>query len=204
MKRRIRPAAEEYSDAYYTIFFVIMWYTTIIKGLLEDFDYTLIIFYLVGLLPIYKIYTVVSRAYVCRKERKYAIQYNHKFNGMIKSVQYQRLYDDERDRDSLRNYYCLNIEVYDHEINQTYMITSEPYSKPIQRYLSSPQVIVYIDESGWKYYIEDFRYKTSFRDKGLIDEEPEGFRKRKWHIIYRIVRTIILIMIFLTFLSTIF
>ena len=59
-------------------------------------------------------------------------------------------------------------------------IRSQGYTKPIHRYLRTPNVTVYIDQSGWNYYLEDFEWKTSRKEPDILlfreeFDESEGF-----------------------------
>ena len=65
------------------------------------------------------------------------------------------------------SWYYLEVQVMDPNTGLVRSIISDPYHFPPQRYLASPMVDVYIDESGWHPVIDGFQLKQRRSDPDI-------------------------------------
>lgn len=205
MKRSIRPAEEEIGNIFPLILFSILWYTlignTIISG---SFQPMLLMFLVAGLLPLYQIFNNIRRAFFYRRQRSEAIALGNVSHGTITGVTRQDIpsYTSGRRRNlQYRRYYFLNVQMTDPFTGISSEIQSQGYRKPIHRYLSSPQVKIYTDQSGWKHYLEDFQWKQHQNDPDIF-HYPKEFEEV--HIGTEQVGQIIFVVIFLIMLFSMF
>ena len=180
MKQKIRPAEEEIGNVAFIFLFVILWYSALLGSVMSGrAGITVMLFFVAGLLPVYSAVTMIRRALFYRKQRADAIAYGQSQPGRIQGVVRQDVpYHSGKNR-TLRyhRYYYLKVDITDPVTGVTNTIQSQGYRKPIHRYLASEQVRVYTDRSGWKYYLEDFRFKERMSDPGIFDDRPLEFEE---------------------------
>ena len=206
MKRKIRPAEEEIGNVSFLFLFVILWYSGLAASIMASgFYITQLLFLAAGLLPIHTAVTMIRRAFFYRKQREDAIAYGHSQLGRIQSVLRQDVpyYSGKHHTLRYHRYYYLDVELVDPATGVTNIIRSQGYRKPIHRYLAADTVRVYTDRSGWKYYLEDFRFKERMSDPGIFDGRPLEFEEtaagngRVVQIIFIIVFILILVSMFM-------
>ena len=180
MKQKIRPAEEEIGNVAFIFLFVILWYSALLGSVMSGrAGITVMLFFVAGLLPVYSAVTMIRRALFYRKQRADAIAYGQSQPGRIQGVVRQDVpYHSGKNR-TLRyhRYYYLKVDITNPVTGVTNTIQSQGYRKPIHRYLASEQVRVYTDRSGWKYYLEDFRFKERMSDPGIFDDRPLEFEE---------------------------
>ncbi len=206
MKRKIRPAEEEIGNIAFIVLFVILWYSGLLGTIAAGgIRVTVLLFLVAGLLPVYSAVTMVRRALFYRKQRADAIAYGQSQPGRIQGVVRQDVpyYSGKNRTLRYHRYYYLKVDITDPVTGVTNTIQSQGYRKPIHRYLASEQVRVYTDRSGWKYYLEDFRFKERMSDPGIFDGRPLEFEEtaagsgRVVQIIFIIVFILILVSMFM-------
>lgn len=177
MKRVIRPAEEEIGNVIPNILFSILWYCSIGGIILRGgFQLMLLIFLIAGILPVYQAVNSIRRALFYRKERARAIALGNVAYGTITGVTRQDVpYYTSGEHRHLRyqRYYYLSIQMTNPLTGISSEIQSQGYRKPIHRYLSSPQVKIYTDQSGWKHYLEDFQWKQHRNDPDIFNYPRE-------------------------------
>ena len=180
MKQKIRPAEEEIGNVAFIFLFVILWYSALLGSVMSGgAGITVMLFFVAGLLPVYSAVTMIRRALFYRKQRADAIAYGQSQLGRIQGVVRQDVpyYSGKNRTLRYHRYYYLKVDITDPVTGVTNTIQSQGYRKPIHRYLASEQVRVYTDRSGWKYYLEDFRFKERMSDPGIFDDRPLEFEE---------------------------
>lgn len=180
MRRKIRPAEEEMGSAVFLVLFVILWYSSLLGSLAATGIHTAMLLFLVaGLFPVYSVVTVIRKALFYRRQRADAIAYGSSQPGRIRGVVRQDVPYRSGKHNTLRyhRYYHLQVDITDPVTGVVSSIESQGYRKPIHRYLASDQVRVYTDRSGWKHYLEEFRYKERMSDPGIFDDRPMEFEE---------------------------
>ena len=180
MKQKIRPAEEEIGNVAFIFLFVILWYSALLGSVMSGgAGITVMLFFVAGLLPVYSAVTMIRRALFYRKQRADAIAYGQSQPGRIQGVVRQDVpyYSGKNRTLRYHRYYYLKVDITDPVTGVTNTIQSQGYRKPIHRYLASEQVRVYTDRSGWKYYLEDFRFKERMSDPGIFDDRPLEFEE---------------------------
>ena len=180
MKQKIRPAEEEIGNVAFIFLFVILWYSALLGSVMSGrAGITVMLFFVAGLLPVYSAVTMIRRALFYRKQRADAIAYGQSQPGRIQGVVRQDVpyYSGKNRTLRYHRYYYLKVDITDPVTVVTNTIQSQGYRKPIHRYLASEQVRVYTDRSGWKYYLEDFRFKERMSDPGIFDDRPLEFEE---------------------------
>ena len=180
MKQKIRPAEEEIGNVAFIFLFVILWYSALLGSVMSGgAGITVMLFFVAGLLPVYSAVTMIRRALFYRKQRADAIAYGQSQPGRIHRVVRQDVpyYSGKNRTLRYHRYYYLKVDITDPVTGVTNTIQSQGYRKPIHRYLASEQVRVYTDRSGWKYYLEDFRFKERMSDPGIFDDRPLEFEE---------------------------
>lgn len=180
MRRKTRPANEEFGNILYSVLFVILWYSGITRALISGgYRFTLLLFLVAGLIPLYTVFMQVRRAMFYRRQRAQAIAWGNYSMGRITGVTVQKepYYAENRQRARYRNYYYYQVEIVDPSTGVENTIQSEGYRKPLHRYLASDRVKVYQDQSGWKYYLEEFQYKKHRNDPGILLYSPRDFEE---------------------------
>ena len=199
MHKRIRPADEEMGGIWYTLGFVVLWYSGLLSAVrLRGVSMELSIFLIAGLLPLVMALQSIRKALFYRRKRKEAIQYGNASRGKIVGVMRQTVpYETSRHGTRYRKYYYLNVEVYDTLTGQGREIRSQGYTKPIHRYLRTPNVTVYIDQSGWNYYLEDFEWKTSRKEPNILPFREEFDESGGLSILIKVIFAFLLVMMLL-------
>ena len=180
MKQKIRPAEEEIGNVAFIFLFVILWYSALLGSVMSGgAGITVILFFVAGLLPVYSAVTMIRRALFYRKQRADAIAYGQSQPGRIQGVVRQDVpyYSGKNRTLRYHRYYYLKVDITDPVTGVTNTIQSQGYRKPIHRYLAPEQVRPYTDRSGWKYYLEDFRFKERMSDPGIFDDRPLEFEE---------------------------
>ena len=182
MKRKIRPAEEEMGNVAFLILFAILWYACLVAALVTGGTrITVLLFVVAGLFPVYTAVTMIRKALFYRRQRADAIAYGSSQLGKIRGVMRQDIPYRSGEHNTLRyhRYYYLQVDITDPVTGAVSTIQSQGYRKPIHRYLASAQVRVYTDRSGWKHYLEDFKYKERMRDPGIFDDRPMEFEETR-------------------------
>lgn len=177
MKRNIRPAEEEIGSVVPTLLFCVLWYSALAGMILRNsFQPALLLFLVAGILPLYQAVNNIRRAFFYRKQRRQAIEYGNAACGRITDVMRQDVpyyTSGKHSRLRYRRFYYLDVEITDPSTGAVTVIRSQGYRKPIHRYLSSPQVRVYTDQSGWKHYLGDFQWKAHRSDPDIFSYPRE-------------------------------
>lgn len=206
-KKTLRTAQEEITGIVPVILFSILWYTILIRlmvqagagGLLSTGGIVYLLFAAAGLLPIYTVIQKIRKAMYYRKLRKRTIAHGRREKGRIVNViQRTETLPSSRGRTRMRTLYFLSVEITDSASGAVYQIESDAYSKPPDRWLASPEVTVYTDASGWKRFLEDFRFKHHKDDPGIFPDRPE-FREGTGF--YRVMEVIIIVLMLLVIVS---
>lgn len=92
--------------------------------------------------------------------------------GKIIGVQKRR--EKQKSRRGMRivTYYKYEVEITYPQTGVTTIITSGEYQQAVRCWISSPNVRVYIDKSGWNHYLSNFDVKV-FRKEPFLPEEPQ-------------------------------
>ncbi|MCD8354965.1 MAG: hypothetical protein LUE11_00105 [Clostridia bacterium] len=198
MKRMIRPADEEFGNAIPLAAFIVLWYAAIIRQMTLFFTPTLIIFAVGGLLPLHALFQSIHRALFYRKKRKQVIAYGRAMRGKITGVAQKMVpYSGKNGRLRFKKYYYLQVDIWNPMTGANTTVESQAYRKPIHCYLSSPDVLVYTDNSGLQHYLEDFKWKTDKREPDIFSY-PETFDDRYPDIpVFQIVFVLIAILMLL-------
>lgn len=171
-RRKIRPAEEEMNGTLFSAVFLVMWYAALganIAG--AGFQIGLILFLIAGLLPLFMMIQNIRRAMFYRRQNRRIREYGDAARGRIVNVVIKHTpYEDNSRRTRYKKYYYLQVEVADPMTGVVNKIESQAYSRPVYRMLSSPEVTVYTDRTGWKHYIDDFHYKERRSDPGIFGE----------------------------------
>ena len=113
----------------------------------------------------------VRRALFYRRQGREIREFGNAARGRIVNVIMKSApYEDSHHRTRYRRYYVLEAEVPDPVTGVVNRIESPAYSRPIHRYLASPEVTVYTDRTGWKHYMDDFQWKERKSDPGIFEE----------------------------------
>ena len=92
----------------------------------------------------------------CRGKRKEAMRSGTVQEGKIIGVQKRR--EKQKSRRGMRivTYYKYEVEITYPQTGVTTIITSGEYQQAVHCWISSPNVRVYIDKSGWNHYLSNF------------------------------------------------
>lgn len=170
-RRKIRPAQEEMRGTAFTVVFVLIWYASLMRGILyAGFQNTYLLFLAAGLLPVFTAVQGVRRALFYRRQGREIKGSGSATRGRIVNViMKSEPYEDSHHRARYRRYYVLVAEVADPVTGVVNRIESPAYSRPIHRFLASPEVTVYTDRTGWKHYMDDFQWKERKSDPGIFE-----------------------------------
>lgn len=176
--RKIRPAEEEFSDSMMMVVFSAVWYGLLLKEILAgDGRPDLILFLIFGILPAYTAYGNVCQVFYYRKRRRTAILSGSRYSGRIQRIIVQKEpYHLRHGRVRYRKRYYLIVERTDAATGIRNEIKSGPYRVPLPYYLTSREVTLYCDSSGWNWYIEDLRC-SFFRQRDVemeVDDYGDG------------------------------
>ena len=205
MKRTIRPAEEEIGSVIPVILFSLLWYSSIFGIIFRGgFQTPLLIFLVAGILPLYQVITNIRRAFFYRRQRAEAVALGNVSYGKITGVTRQDVpyyTSGEHRRLRYRRYYYLNVEMTDPVTGVSTTIQSQGYRRPIHRYLASPDVKIYTDQSGWKHYLEDFHWKEHRSDPDIFSyprefEETHLGTERFGQIIFVVILILMIITMF--------
>lgn len=191
-KTRFRPVQEELRGPLMSGLFCCVWYMTLSESILRgNFSIHMFVFLLAGLIPFYKSVNGIWRVYMCRKQKKNAVRLGNVRQGKIVNV--IRTTETQTFR-KYAYYYYFEVEITDPVTGIPVTIRSDAYRKPIYQYLGSPYVQVYIDKTGWKYYLEDFQMKEHHNDPDIF---PGGDRMKEplWTMWIRRIFQFIFLMI---------
>lgn len=184
-KKGFRPVQEELGGPIYSGAVCIIWYMIVAAWILGGgFRMNQILFILAGLFPLYGAIVGTKRAIFYRKQRKRAINRGNPSQGKIVNVvrTLERNHTSNRESARYRRYhyfYYLEVEITDPVTGVANVIRSDAYSQSIDRYLGSPYVQVYTDESGWRYFLEDFQMKKRSSDPDIFPGAPR-YRESLW------------------------
>lgn len=168
--KKIRPVQEEVEHVLYIIIFELGWYASLSYADLMKSSFGAFVLIFGGCVPIYGLLKKYNKALMNRRKRKEVIARGEKMEGKIIGV--VPVYQETRGtRGGVRvvKRYCLKVEVKSPQTGAIYEVKSHPYRLPVYRYVSSPYVSVYADESGWNYYIEDFVFKKNKNEPDIIE-----------------------------------
>lgn len=169
-KRKIHTANEEFGGVGYTLLFSLIWYTLLLRIILQNgFSSSYLIFLIAGLMPLYQGSQVIRRAIYYRRFARRVKSYAQPRQGTIVGLTRKPEIRNSGRRTRCINLYYLDVEIYDPQTGRFTRITSEPYRIQICRYLAGPKVDVYVDESGWKYVLDGFELKERKNDPGFFD-----------------------------------
>lgn len=201
--RKFRPVQEEITGVWFQTAFIIFWYLTILINILRSgFRMDYLIFIVAGLLPVYMVIQCARSAYFYRRERREAIRLGNVRPGRIVNVVRKiETYEDSNRRRQYHHYYYLTVEIMNLDTGIANEFESQAYRLPVHRYLSSPYVQVYTDETGWKHYIEGFQFKENKHEPDII----AGTREFEDTSVFpRVVQTVVLLMIILSIVKQYF
>ena len=170
--RRIRTKRESLSGVAFGLLFSAIWYSIILKNILAGQAMgNYIIFLIAGLLPLYTSLRQIRRAVYYRKLHEEYQKGRARKGRIIDCVKQYRQTAGSRGRIRMVPEYVLHIELENENGLRSETIQSEPYSWPVYRVLSSPEVDVYTDESGWNHVIDGFHYRKR-GEPGFFRENP--------------------------------
>ena len=169
MKRQIRPATEELGSGALPLVFSAVWYTAIAKQLSVSDAPTLLLFAVAGLLPLYTGVRSIRSALLCRRRRAQAISSGRAARGRIVGVT-QKLVPVSETNGRLRFHrqYCLRVELFSAQTGAMETIESQPYRRPIHRYLASTAVQVYADPTRSVFHLDGFQWKRRRSEPDII------------------------------------
>lgn len=151
-------------------------------------------------MPVVQAVRVIQKALHYRRFHEECMQKSYPKRGRITNITKEEHFEyTSRNRRRRIIEYYLHIEIINNETGVLQTIKSEAYRIPIYKYLASPYVQVYTDESGWKYVIDGFELKKNRNDPDLPLENSNVYSKdfdspsRVMNII------VILVMIFMLF-----
>lgn len=200
MKRKLRPVEEEVENFMPMILFEIVWYVSLIRQLILTRNMSVMFFLVVGLMPAYTLYMNIQSAIFYRQKRKEAIAYHDVCHGRIVGVTQEIETRPTKRRYATIKRYCLTVELISPVTGAAYEIKSEPYRLPLHHYISSPNVLVYTSQSGWKYYIEDIQLKENKNDPDIFEYREEFDEDNKRQTFHKWIYMILLILFLLNIL----
>lgn len=201
MRKKIRTADEELNGVFYTMIFVLIWYVFIIRYIIANgFHSSLLIFLIGGVLPLIQGVRTVQKALYYRRFHRQCMEMSYPRRGRIVNVtrEYYDTYDSDHRRHRL-TYYFLIIEVVDPQTSVLQTIKSSAYRIPVHRYLGSPYVQVYTDQTGWKYVIDGFELKNKRSDPDIPLENQNVYLKdfSQPPIVFKVLFAAVLVLFFL-------
>ena len=103
---------------------------------------------------------MIKEVMACRGKRKEAMRSGTVQEGKIIGVQKRR--EKQKSRRGMRivTYYKYEVEITYPQTGVTTIITSGEYQQAVHCWISSPNVRVYIDKSGWNHYLSNFDVKS--------------------------------------------
>lgn len=190
--RRIYTKNESFGNLPYLIVFVALWYTISLRSIMKSGFSSVgvsAVLLLAGLLPLAAVIQNLRKAFYYRRLHRQCMNRSPRKGKIVSCV--RSSYRERRSKGGTRIVYeyFLKIDVYDPDTLMTTTIQSEAYSWPVYRALSSPDVDVYTDETGWHYVIDGFHYKTSRNEPDIFiessfDREPGQNSQRFFGIVF--------------------
>ena len=161
LKRKLYTANEEIGFKVVPIvIFVGVWYGFLIRSFIADgFIVGLIPHYIAGLVVAFFTGRNVRRALIQRLRHREIMKTVQPLQGRILDIKLKQTRRDSGKRVRIISWYYLEVQVTDPNTGFVRNVISDPYHFPPQRYLASPIVDVYIDESGWHPVIDGFQLK---------------------------------------------
>lgn len=181
-KKRFRPIQEELKGPLLSGVFCVIWYVPLLGQVYGGgFSVNLMVFLLAGIFPLYGAVTGAGRALFYRRQRKQAVNRGNKRPGKIVNIirTLERRTGSTRSRSGSCYCYYLEVEITDPVTGVPNIIRSDAYREPIDRYLGSPYVQVYEDDTGWRYFLEDFQMKEHAWDPDIFPGARE-YREPLW------------------------
>lgn len=197
--RKVRPADEEFSDITMLIAFSAVWYGLLIEGAIRGkTEWIHALFFMIfGLLPLHTIYSRICRVRMFRKKRREAIQRGQCYKGVIRRVAIERVpYSGRRGTLHYRTMYYLLIDKEENEYGVSTEIKSQGYRFPVPYYLKSPEVTLYVDASGWNWYVEDLKCSRWRTKQSILELEDDPAGSYSGQKLFQIVFILGLIYIF--------
>ncbi len=175
-QKKIRPASHELGGVAYSLVFSLVWYASLLRIILAGgFQFILILFLLVGLLPLEMAVRQMHRAFRARRAHQRALEEITPLPGTIVSIQRAAVpVSRSRGRVSYTWQYSLLVEFWEPGAAAPRQITSEPYRMPVPNYLASTEVNVYPLPDGWHFVLDGFRLKQNPRDPGPFPQVEHG------------------------------
>lgn len=198
--RKVRPAEEEFADSMMMVIFSAVWYGLLLREILGGNGRPdLFMFLFFGILPAYTAYGSVRQVLFYRKRRRTAILTGSRYRGRIQRITIQKEpYHLRRGQVQYRKRYYLIVERTDISTGIRNEIKSSPYRVPLPYYLTSREVTLYCDSTGWNWYIEDLKC-SFFRQKNVeIEVDDYGDGGYTGQNIFRIVFIVGILWIFVS------
>jgi hypothetical protein len=195
--RKIRTKQESFSNVPWTILFCALWYTSLLKGAQQSgLSNGIVIGLVAGLLPVWHVVSRTGSVLHYRRLHKQLME-TPPTPGRIIGCE-KRSWRERSGRHSyLVTEYVLTIS------SQFGQFRTEPYDYPVYRLLSSPEVDVYTDESGWHHVIDGFHYKEHRNDPSPFTETL--FSDSPWQEAWsRLSQPLALLLIAVAFLYVLF
>ncbi len=169
LKRKLYTANEEIGFKVIPIvIFVGVWYGFLIQSFRADgFIAGLIPHYIAGLAVAFYTGKNVRRALIQRLRHREIMKTVQPLQGRILDIKLEQTRRGSGKRMRIISWYYLEVQVMDSNTGLVRSIISDPYHFPPQRYLASPMVDVYIDESGWHPVIDGFQLKQRRSDPDI-------------------------------------
>jgi len=169
LKRKLYTANEEIGFKVVPIvIFVGVWYGFLIQSFRADgFIAGLIPHYIAGLAVAFYTGKNVRRALMQRLRHREIMKTVQPLQGRILDIKLEQTRRGSGKRMRIISWYYLEVQVTDPDTGLVRNIISDPYHFPPQRYLGSPMVDVYIDESGWHPVIDGFQLKQRRSDPDI-------------------------------------
>ncbi len=202
-RRKIYTKNESLGNIWFLIVFVILWYASLLGNMAKN-NFSSIgttsIFLVAGILPLGMLIQSTRKALYYRRLHRQCMNRSPRKGKIISCV--RGSYRETTSKGGSRRVYeyYLKIEVYDAETMIPTTIQSEAYSWPVYRVLSSPDVDVYTDETGWNYVIDGFHYKTSRKEPDIFVES--AFDKAPGQNSQRLFSVVFLVIVILMVLRT--
>lgn len=198
MRRKIRTANETMDGVIVLLFFTWVWYTILIKNIiLGGFQTSLLIFLIAGVLIPAQAVKKIQKALYYRKLHEQCVREQCPSQGRIVNI--VREYSDEYDSRNRRRrmtYYYLIIEVTDPDTGTVQTIKSEPYRCPLHKYLASPYVQVYTDQTGWKHVVDGFQLKANRNEPDIPLENSNVYLKdfNQSSVLFQVIFIVVLVL----------
>lgn len=170
---RFYPKDEDFGDVVHIILFNLMWIAISVKQFLEK---SLEVSTAIGLVLVMVMFKaslqMIKEVMACRGKRKEAMRSGTVQEGKIVGVQKRQEKQKLRRGMRIVTYYKYEVEITCPQTGVTTIITSGEYQQAVHCWISSPNVRVYTDKSGWNHYLSNFDVK-GFRKEPFLPEEPQ-------------------------------